>query len=177
METDLFRSTEVNGPTKACILICLLGDMPIVEKKPKYPVMIQARVSIADGTRQGFEFSPNAPVSKSAYQTYKVGATSSFADCVDRIFSGDMSTEEVVKAAYNEATIRYAKADISKFIEPSKDQDILNMQEKLKETAKILKEFDIYNIPEEMMNNLTETVKEVFGKKKQLTGKQATAEM
>ena len=175
METDLFRSeTSIHG--RAVMLAILMGGKFDVRKRPNMPTDMYAWFAATDGRIYGHMFRPNAPYSKGVIpQIFKCGATTAFSDKINLMLNGSMSTEEVVKACFEEDSIRYSGMDVSKLIEDR--GDVLEMTGSLGEAAKVLKENDVCNFTPEMMNNLTETVKEVFGKKKQLTGKQATAEM
>ncbi len=176
-DTDLFKSSEISNQVKACFVSIMLGGGVKIRKSENHPPMVQALVPISNGTMQGVTFVPKAPVSKSAYQTYKIGATSKFVDSVDRIFNGSMNLQEVVAACYEECLIRFGKADVSKFIETNPNSNVLNMQEKVKQVVVDLAGLQEYSIqvPNDMVDKLVESLIAEYGKKKQITSGQQTA--
>lgn len=174
-EADLFRSeTSIHG--RAAMLAILMGGKFDVRKRPNMPIDMYAHFGASDGRLYGHMFRPNAPFSKGVIPgVFKCGdASSTFSDKINLILNGSMSTREVVETCFEENSIKYGGMDVSKFIE-DRGQDILEMTGSLEEAAKILKDNDVCNFSPEMMLNLTNLVKEVFGKKKQITsGQQAT---
>ena len=174
-EADLFRSeTSIHG--RATMLAILMGGHLDVRKRPNMPTDMYAWFAAPDGRIYGHMFRPNAPFSKGVIpQIFKCGATTAFSDKINLMLNGSMSTKDVVEACFEEDSIRYSGMDVSKLIE-DRGQDVLEMTGSLGEAAKVLKDNDVCNFTPEMMENLTKTVKDVFGKKKQtIKGQQVVA--
>ena len=166
---DLFRSPDVPTTLKACIVSNLFNFGTNVKTGPNMPAMMEAMTFESTGVKNSFIFSPNVPLSKAARQIYKVGATTTFADQVDRIFDGDIPTREVVRICCDEVAVRCPSLDSSNFIEISNNPNSPNIIQKMEKTVADFKNFDIYRMPEEMWKHLEACCREEFGKKKQIS--------
>lgn len=165
-EADLFRSDNIHG--KASALAVLMGGQLDVKKGPNKPTCLYAHFGGSDGMLYGHMFSPNAPSSKGVIpQLFKSTATTAFSDKVNLMLNGSMSTEEVVQACYDEVSVKCPGLDAAKLVEESANEDEPNIPNGLRQVAKVLKENDVCNIPEEMLSALIATTKAVFLKKKQ----------
>lgn len=174
---DLFRNPNVPQALKACIVSNLFNYDTNVKTSPNRPALIEATNFESTGVKNSFMFSPNAPISKSAYQIFKLGATTTFAEQIESIFNGDIPTEKALEICRDEVDRRCPNADSSVFIEPNANPNISNIIGKMEKTVADFKNFDIYRMPEEMWNNLESSCREVFGKKKQISrGQQQVAQ-
>jgi hypothetical protein len=169
METDLFRS-DLSVHAKAAAVACMIGGGVSVKREPNKPTMLHSYFFAPDGRLCGDMFVPGAAYSKGVIpQMYKYGASAKFADKLERIFNGNMSSEEVVKACYDECVVRYSTADISKFVEENPNTEILSMPERLEKAFEDLREYDVCRVPSEMVENLKNLIVDTYGKKKIVT--------